>query len=93
VLSALATSETAASYTTTASARGPITAALRWIKQRSKWRSKSNRRAGDHFAGISGDEGQALKVVDLLEHAIELGSVDALYTLGEISLVSLIQPS
>lgn len=32
--------------------------------------------------------GRALKVVDLLEHAIELGHEDAVYTMAEISLVS-----
>ena len=31
--------------------------------------------------------GRAVKIVDLLEHSIELGNVDALYTLGRISLV------
>lgn len=33
--------------------------------------------------------GRAIKVVDLLQHASELGNTDALYTLGKISLVSL----
>lgn len=86
-LSALKASETAASYATTASARGPITAALRWIRQRPRWRPKSREAGNSRYSGASGDEGQALKVVDLLEHAIELGSVDALYTLADISLV------
>lgn len=31
---------------------------------------------------------KAVKVVDLLEHAIELGHVDAMYKLAQISLVS-----
>lgn len=29
----------------------------------------------------------AIKILDLLEHAIELGDVDALYTMGRVSLV------
>lgn len=31
--------------------------------------------------------GKAVKVIDLLQHAAELGNSDALYTLGQISLV------
>jgi hypothetical protein len=36
-----------------------------------------------------GDEmrGKAIKVVDLLQHSAELGNMDALYTLAQISLV------
>jgi SEL1 protein len=30
---------------------------------------------------------KAIKVLDLLEHSIELGNTDALYTLAKISLV------
>lgn len=32
--------------------------------------------------------GKAVKVIDLLQHAAELGHSDAMYTLGQISLVS-----
>jgi SEL1 protein len=32
--------------------------------------------------------GKALKVIDLLQHSAELGHTDALYTLGQISLVN-----
>lgn len=41
-------------------------------------------------AGRKADDelrGRAVKVIDLLEHAAELGNTDALYTLGQISLV------
>lgn len=34
-------------------------------------------------------KGKAVKVIDLLQHAAELGHTDALYTLGQVSLVSL----
>lgn len=33
--------------------------------------------------------GKAIKVVDLLQHSAELGNLDALFTLGYISLVGL----
>ena len=33
-------------------------------------------------------KGKAVKVIDLLQHAAELGHTDALYTLGQVSLVS-----
>ena len=33
-------------------------------------------------------KGRAVKVIDLLQHAAELGHTDALYTLGQVSLVS-----
>lgn len=32
-------------------------------------------------------QGRAVKVIDLLQHAAELGNADALYTLGQVSLV------
>ena len=32
--------------------------------------------------------GKALKVIDLLQHSAELGNMDALFTLGQVSLVS-----
>lgn len=35
-------------------------------------------------------QGKSIKVIDLLQHAVELGSMDALYTLAQVSLVSLI---
>lgn len=31
--------------------------------------------------------GKAIKVVDLLQHSAELGNMEALYTLGQVSLV------
>lgn len=38
--------------------------------------------------------GKAIKVVDLLQHSAELGHLDALYTLAQISLVRcLLAPS
>ena len=32
--------------------------------------------------------GKAVKVIDLLQHAADLGHMDALYTLAQVSLVS-----
>lgn len=34
-------------------------------------------------------KGKAIKVIDLLQHSAELGNMDALYTLGQVSLVSI----
>lgn len=33
-------------------------------------------------------QGKSIKVIDLLQYAVELGSMDALYTLAQVSLVS-----
>jgi hypothetical protein len=62
------------------SSRGPISSVLRWMKQKSRWKALGG---GEGRSG----ESLALKVVDSLQHAAELGSVDALYKLGDISMV------
>ena len=81
--------------------RGPIATAIR-IAQRLRQQSWTPRPVlalfglvGPSSKGGSGRSrrseemrGRAVKIVDLLEHSIELGNVDALYTLGRISLVS-----
>ncbi|KAF8583800.1 HCP-like protein [Ramaria rubella] len=80
--------------------RGPIATALR-IAQRLGQQSWTPRPvlalfglgSGSPGKGSSGRgrkneemRGRAIKIVDLLEHAVELGNVDALYTLGRVSL-------
>ncbi|KIJ51304.1 hypothetical protein M422DRAFT_223812 [Sphaerobolus stellatus SS14] len=74
--------------------RGPIATALRIFQrlQQQSWTPGPIRRllGGSSTSGRSrkADElhGRAVKVIDLLEHAIELGNAEALYTLGRVSL-------
>ncbi len=75
--------------------QGPIASAMRiFVKLRNhSWlptfvteylgRELTNSRKKDEEL-----KGKAVKVIDLLQHAAELGHTDALYTLGQVSLVS-----
>ncbi|TDL23048.1 HCP-like protein [Rickenella mellea] len=69
--------------------QGPIASAIRIIYKlrHVSWLPKFLN-SGDRLGGMRRDEmrGRALKVVDLLEHAVELGNLDALYKLAEISM-------
>ncbi|EPQ55072.1 HCP-like protein [Gloeophyllum trabeum ATCC 11539] len=75
--------------------QGPLASTLRiLIKLRHQsWVPKFLRsRAGKEGLGLGGRRreddlrGKAIKVVDLLQHSAELGNMDALYTLAQISL-------
>ena len=80
--------------------QGPIASALRiLVKLRNhSWlpafvtdyfgRESSNGRRKDEE-----HRGKAVKVLDLLHHAAELGHTDALYTLGQVSLVRVHHPT
>ena len=48
----------------------------------SRFSQEGGRRSDDELSG------RAIKVMDLLQHAADLGHLDALFTLGKISLVS-----
>jgi SEL1 protein len=80
--------------------RGPIATTLRILQRlrQQSWmprlistiagfgissgKGSSGRRRNDEMRG------RAVKIIDLLEHAIELGNIEALYSLGRVSLVS-----
>jgi SEL1 protein len=70
---------------------GPIASAMRIvIKLRNKsWlpRFLASRSSSDNSGRKRQDTLRAVKVVDLLTHAAELGHTDALYMLAKISLV------
>lgn len=75
--------------------QGPIASALRiLVKLRNQsWLPSivTNYLGRERSNGKKKDEelkGRAVKVIDLLQHAAELGHTDALYTLGQVSLVS-----
>ena len=77
--------------------QGPIASALRiLVKLRSQSLVPSfvtDFLGRERLNGKKKDEelkGRAVKVIDLLQHAAELGHTDALYTLGQVSLVSTI---
>lgn len=77
--------------------QGPIASALRiLVKLRSQsWVPSfvTDFLGRERLNGKKKDEelkGRAVKVIDLLQHAAELGHTDALYTLGQVSLVSTI---
>ena len=75
--------------------QGPIASAMR-IAMKLRHQSWVPSFITDYFGkefggGRKKDEemyGRAVKVLDLLQHAAELGHTDALYTLAKISLVS-----
>lgn len=75
--------------------RGPIATAIR-IVQRLRQQSWTINTIPSFFGASSKgrnrkiDEmrGRGIKIIDLLEHAVELGNIEALYTLGRVSLVS-----
>jgi hypothetical protein len=73
--------------------QGPIASTIRIIY---KLQSSFSRILGFGLGGFTGGEGKkeeirgkALKVLDLLEYAAELGHLDALFKLGQLSLVRL----
>ncbi|KAI0827882.1 HCP-like protein [Trametes gibbosa] len=73
--------------------QGPIASALRILvklKNHSWLPSAVTDYLGREFPGGRRREeefrGKAVKVIDLLQHAAELGNADALYTLGQVSL-------
>ena len=64
------------------------------IHQTNKFKTLSVKSLKNMFTAESGNKkkedemtGRAVKVIDLLQHAAELGNTDALYTLAQISLV------
>ena len=72
--------------------RGPIGSAIRvaiklrhqsWLPRfiSSRLSQEGRRRSDEELSG------RAIKVIDLLQHAADLGHMDALFTLGKISLV------
>ena len=74
--------------------RGPLGAAIRiairlrhqsWLPRfvSSRLSQVGRRRSDEELCG------RAIKVMDLLQHAADLGHLDALFTLGKISLVAL----
>lgn len=74
---------------------GPIASALRIVLKlkHQTWLPKFFTSRGGKEEGARGRReeemrGKAVKVVDLLQHAAELGNTDALYTLGQLALVS-----
>ena len=74
--------------------QGPIASAMRiLVKLRNhSWlpSSVTDFLGRELSSGRKKDEefkGKAVKVLDLLQHAAELGHTDALYTLGQVSLV------
>jgi len=75
--------------------RGPLGSALRIVikLRHQSWlpRFLSSRLSHDSGRRRSDEElsGRAIKVIDLLQHAADLGHLDALFTLGKISLVFL----
>lgn len=83
------------SFLPTIQGQGPVASALRiLVKLRNhSWlpsvvtdflgRELTNGRKKDEE-----HKGKAVKVIDLLQHAADLGHTDALYTLGQVSLVS-----
>lgn len=81
-----------------AQGQGPIASAMR-IAMKLRHQSWIPSTITDYFAreirgGRRKDNelaGRAIKVIDLLQHAAELGNTDALYTLAQISLVCFIQ--
>lgn len=80
--------------------RGPIGSAVRIVlKLQHELSNALSSFSTDTFGSKKGFEDsarKAIKVLDLLQHSADLGSMEALYTLGRISLVSqcfcLIQP-
>ena len=76
--------------------QGPLGSAIRIIIKlhQQSWLRRITSSFGKASLGLGGSRkkeeelhGKAVKVIDLLQHSAEMGYSDALYTLGQISLV------